>query len=81
MALSKITREFAVTEISPDQLYFCTVEYRTNSTNSIWYYYPDKDVHYDGFYKDFGPYNLSVLYRFCNKLNTQLKVNSTCCTM
>lgn len=61
-------------EIIPEQLYFCSFYDRPKSDASTSYYYVDDDVHYDSFYSDFGPLNLSVLYRFCVKLDEKLKV-------
>ncbi|KHN75899.1 putative tyrosine-protein phosphatase cdc-14 [Toxocara canis] len=60
-------------EIISDQLYFCSFYDRPKSDASTSYYYVDDDVHYDSFYSDFGPLNLSVLYRFCIKLDEKLK--------
>ncbi|MFH4975228.1 hypothetical protein AB6A40_001937 [Gnathostoma spinigerum] len=65
-----------VSEIIPDRLYFCSTYDRPKSDSATWYYFVDDDVHYDSFYSDFGPLNLSVLYRFCKKLNERLKVFS-----
>uniref|UniRef100_A0A915BHH6 Protein-tyrosine-phosphatase n=1 Tax=Parascaris univalens TaxID=6257 RepID=A0A915BHH6_PARUN len=63
-------------EIIPEQLYFCSFYDRPKSDASTSYYYVDDDVHYDSFYSDFGPLNLSVLYRFCVKLDEKLKALS-----
>ncbi|VDM38647.1 unnamed protein product [Toxocara canis] len=60
-------------EIISNQLYFCSFYDRPKSDASTSYYYVDDDVHYDSFYSDFGPLNLSVLYRFCIKLDEKLK--------
>lgn len=60
-------------EIVPDQLFFCSFFERPKSDQQTWYYYVDDEVHYDSFYSDFGPLNLSVLYRFCVKLDERLK--------
>ncbi|VDK66842.1 unnamed protein product [Anisakis simplex] len=61
-------------EIVPERLYFCAFYDPPKSDTSTEYFYIDEDeVHYDSFYTDFGPLNLSVLYRFCTKLNQKLK--------
>jgi hypothetical protein len=36
----------------------------------------DDEFIYENFYADFGPLNLAMLYRYCNKVNKKLKV---CC--
>lgn len=62
-----------VADIINDRLYLCSFYDHPKSDNQTWYYCVDDDVHYDSFYCDFGPLNLSVLYRFCVKLNERLK--------
>ncbi|VDN06183.1 unnamed protein product [Thelazia callipaeda] len=48
-----------VAEIIPGKLYFCILQNRPISDSSIDYYFVDDEVHYDNFYSDFGPLNLS----------------------
>jgi hypothetical protein len=35
----------------------------------------DDELVYENFYADFGPLNLAMLYRYCQKLNKKLKVS------
>ncbi|VDO48460.1 unnamed protein product, partial [Onchocerca flexuosa] len=62
-----------VAEIIPKKLFFCAFRNRPKSTRAVDYYYVDDEVHYDSFYSDFGPLNLSVLYRFCQNLTERLE--------
>lgn len=64
-------------EIIPKKLFFCAFQNRPKSDRSTDYYYVDDEVHYDSFYSDFGPLNLSVLYRFCRNLTERLEVYLT----
>lgn len=57
--------------------FFCAFQNRPKSDRSTDYYYVDDEVHYDSFYSDFGPLNLSVLYRFCRNLTERLEVYLT----
>lgn len=61
-------------EVMANRLYLCSFYDHPESNDQIWYYCVDEDVHYDNYYTDFGPLNLSVLYRFCKKLDEKLKV-------
>lgn len=63
-----------IAEIIPKKLFFCAFENRPKPDRSADYYYVDDEVHYDSFYSDFGPLNLSVLYRFCQNLTERLEV-------
>ncbi|KAK6103966.1 Dual specificity protein phosphatase N-terminal half family protein [Brugia pahangi] len=60
-------------EIIPKKLFFCAFQNRPKSDRYTDYYYVDDEVHYDSFYSDFGPLNLSVLYRFCQNLTERLE--------
>ncbi|XP_069936349.1 dual specificity protein phosphatase CDC14A-like isoform X2 [Cherax quadricarinatus] len=63
-------------EYIKDRLYFVTL--RTNgrprSTANTHYFSIDDELVYENFYADFGPLNLAMLYRYCQKLNKKLKV-------
>lgn len=61
---------------STDQLYFATlkVSIRPKSTPDTHYFCVDEQLVYRNFYSDFGPLNLAMLYRYCQKLNRKLKV-------
>lgn len=63
-----------VAEIIPKKLFFGAFPNRPKSDRFTDYYYVDDEVHYDSFYSDFGPLNLSVLYRFCQNLTERLEV-------
>ncbi|KAM3720039.1 Tyrosine-protein phosphatase cdc-14 [Dirofilaria immitis] len=62
-----------IAEIIPKKLFFCAFQNRPKSDRTTDYYYVDDEVHYDSFYSDFGPLNLSVLYRFCHNLTEKLE--------
>nr|CAI5831508.1 unnamed protein product [Callosobruchus analis] len=42
------------------------------STASVHYFTIDYELNYDGFYLDFGPLNLAMLYHYCVKLRRKL---------
>ncbi|KAK6733266.1 hypothetical protein RB195_017175 [Necator americanus] len=59
-----------VVEILPKQLYFASFSAPPLKTDpQVRYIDLDNRVHYEPFYGDFGPLNLSVLYRFTRYLN------------
>jgi len=62
-------------EYIPDGLYFVTLKsaVRPKSTPNTHYFTVDDELIYENFYADFGPLNLSLLYRYCVKLNKKLK--------
>jgi len=62
-------------EYIPDRLYFVTLKtsIKPKSTANTHYFSIDDELIYENFYADFGPLNLSLLYRFCTKLNRKLK--------
>ena len=63
--------------ILTDQLYFATlkVTIRPKSTPDTHYFCIDEQLVYRNFYSDFGPLNLAMLYRYCQKVNRKLKVS------
>lgn len=62
-------------EYMPDRLYFVTLKttIKPKSTANTHYFCIDEELVYENFYADFGPLNLSLLYRYCAKLNRKLK--------
>nr|XP_043899881.1 dual specificity protein phosphatase CDC14AB isoform X4 [Solea senegalensis] len=56
-----------------DRLYFATLRSKPKSTVNTHYFCTDDEFVYENFYADFGPLNLSMLYRYCCKLNKKLK--------
>ena len=62
-------------EYIPDRLYFVTLKsaIRPKSTPNTHYFSIDEELVYENFYADFGPLNLSLLYRYCVKLNKKLR--------
>ncbi|KAF7638559.1 hypothetical protein Mgra_00001937 [Meloidogyne graminicola] len=68
--ISELTSS-AVAQIIPGRLYFTSYGFNCNIPNDdLKSQYIDIE---DGFYDDFGPVNLSVLYRFCKYLNLLLE--------
>jgi hypothetical protein len=65
---------------SLDRLYFATLRghYRLKSTPNTHYFSVDDELVYESFNSDFGPLNLAMLYRYCQKLNGKLRVMSFC---
>ena len=63
-------------EYIADRLYFVTLKtsVRPKSTPNTHYFSIDDELVYENFYADFGPLNLSMLYRYCTKLQRKLKV-------
>jgi hypothetical protein len=60
-----------------DRLYFVTLRttVKPKSTANTHYFSVDDELVYENFYADFGPLNLAMLYRYCQKLNKKLKVS------
>ncbi len=61
------------------RLYFMSLSFGTKgeklkSTDTTHYFESDTMLHYEPFFADFGPLNLSQLYRFCNAVNFKLTV-------
>ena len=57
-------------EYRPDRLYFVTLKtsIKPKSTANTHYFCVDDELVYENFYADFGPLNLSLLYRLASKL-------------
>ncbi|XP_035033370.1 dual specificity protein phosphatase CDC14AB isoform X2 [Hippoglossus stenolepis] len=60
-------------EFIRERLYFATLRSKPKSTANTHYFCTDEEFVYENFYADFGPLNLSMLFRFCCKLNKKLK--------
>lgn len=63
-------------EFLEGRLYFATLRSRPRSSSSCHYFTTDEELVYENFYADFGPLNLAMLYRFCQKLHKKLKSQS-----
>eukprot|EP01136_Pigoraptor_vietnamica_P014687 Opistho-1_new@57091 len=61
-------------EIVKDRLYFVSVRGQPQPTPSAHYFCIDDELVYEGFYADFGPLNLAMLYRYCVLLQKKLEV-------
>lgn len=46
---------------------------KPKSTPNTHYFCIDNELVYENFYADFGPLNLAMLYRYCQKVNKKLK--------
>lgn len=57
-----------------DRLYFVTFKknIKPKSTPNTHYFSIDEEYIYENFYNDFGPLNICMLYRYCQKLNSKL---------
>ncbi|XP_011692502.1 PREDICTED: dual specificity protein phosphatase CDC14B isoform X3 [Wasmannia auropunctata] len=62
-------------EFIKDRLYFVTLRttMKPKSNPNTHYFSIDNELVYENFYSDFGPLNLAVLYRYCQKVNKKLK--------
>ncbi|XP_069375650.1 dual specificity protein phosphatase CDC14AB isoform X2 [Paralichthys olivaceus] len=60
-------------EFIRERLYFATLRSKPKSTTNTHYFCTDEEFVYENFYADFGPLNLSMLFRYCCKLNKKLK--------
>uniref|UniRef100_A0A8C5LQQ7 Protein-tyrosine-phosphatase n=1 Tax=Leptobrachium leishanense TaxID=445787 RepID=A0A8C5LQQ7_9ANUR len=56
-----------------DRLYFAILYYKPKNTSGTHYFSIDDELVYENFYADFGPLNLAMLYKYCNKLNKKIK--------
>lgn len=63
----------AACEIIKDRFYFATLRCKPRSTSRTHYFNIDQELIYENFYSDFGPLNLSHVYRYCSKVNKKLK--------
>lgn len=63
-----------VGEFVKDRLYFVTVPNGVvpHSSGKYYFFSIDNELVYENFYYDFGPLNLSLLYRYCIKLSKSL---------
>eukprot|EP00052_Salpingoeca_macrocollata_P013961 m.109161 g.109161 ORF g.109161 m.109161 type:complete len:451 (-) comp19130_c0_seq2:993-2345(-) len=59
-------------EFIKDRLYFCTVTKPPASTDEATFFSVDGRLTYTPFHLDFGPMNLSMLYKYCEYLNRVL---------
>lgn len=61
-----------------DRLYFVSVSSpdRIKNSENSHYFSIDEELIYENFYSDFGPLNLAMVYRYCQKLNKKLRMPS-----
>lgn len=66
-----------IVEMLKDHLYFAVLHTDNpkvlRSSNKIYYFNTDEEFVYMNYYYDFGPLNLSCLYKYCCKLNNYLQ--------
>jgi cell division cycle 14 len=60
-------------EIMPDRLYWCALHAKPKNTQKSHYFCIDTELVYEPFFADFGPLNLSMVYRYCKMLEAKLK--------
>ncbi|XP_034241680.1 dual specificity protein phosphatase CDC14C isoform X2 [Thrips palmi] len=65
----------SASEFIKDRLYFVTLQTyaKPRSTENTHYFSIDEELVYENFFADFGPYNLAMLYKYCQKLNKKLQ--------
>lgn len=71
-----------IAEILEDRLYFAALsdefvevceQEMCSGLSSVCYFTVDDEFTYTGFYSDFGPLNLSCVYKYCVKVNNFVK--------
>jgi len=60
-------------EVLPDRLYWVALQKMPQNTIKTHYFYIDDDLVYEPFFADFGPLNISMVYRYCRILEAKLK--------
>jgi cell division cycle 14 len=68
-----ITTVSQAIEIIPDRLYFVSARAPMRDTERMHCFTTDQTLVYEPFFSDFGPLNLSHLYRFCKALQAKLQ--------
>jgi len=70
-------RELAdAVEVLPDRLYWVALSHVPKNTARSYYFSIDTQLVYEPFCNDFGPLNLSAIYRYSRLLNVLLKDNN-----
>mmetsp|Transcript_70056 Transcript_70056/g.204968 ORF Transcript_70056/g.204968 Transcript_70056/m.204968 type:complete len:415 (-) Transcript_70056:231-1475(-) len=59
-------------EFIPDRLYWVAVHTVPRNTQKSHYFCIDNELVYEPFFADFGPLNLSMVYRYCKMLEAKL---------
>lgn len=73
-----------VVQILPDRLYFAVLtddyievvescKHDPGTASNVFYFSVDDEFTYKGFYCDFGPLNLSCVYKYCAKVNDYVR--------
>lgn len=67
-------------EILPGRLYFTSKPINSNLQvqDDIHCFVTGDDIEYLSFFKDFGPFNLAIVHRYCEFLNEKLHFSSEC---
>lgn len=60
-------------EIMPDRLYWVALHSKPKNTTKSHYFCIDNELIYEPFFADFGPLNLSMMYRYCKLLEGKLR--------
>lgn len=60
-------------EIIPDRLYWVALQTKPKNTQKSHYFYIDNELVYEPFFADFGPLNLSMVYRYCKMLDMKMR--------
>jgi len=67
----------AAAEFIEGRLYFITLFGAPPRSDEVLFFNTDSDLHYEPFYRDFGPLNMAMLYRYCCRLTTILNSPAT----
>lgn len=60
-------------EVIPGRVYWIALHRMPKSTTKSHYFSIDNDLVYEPFFADFGPLNLSMIYRYCKMLEEKLR--------
>jgi len=60
-------------EVEPERLYWAALHTMPKNTLKSHYFSIDNDLVYEPFFADFGPLNLSMVFRYCKLLEGKLK--------
>jgi len=60
-------------EVLPDRLYWVALHKMPKNTAKTHYFYIDDELVYEPFFADFGPLNLSMVYRYCRTVDSKIK--------
>lgn len=72
--IHEIIEKYIIHASFVERLYFVAFKksFKPKNTVTSHYFTIDDDLVYENFYNDFGPLNICMLYRYCERLNEKL---------